>query len=533
MPGSFTFRDTFTTESFLSQTSLTKGAGTGIDDDTLFSAQGGAFTFDKNAINVTSIALQAGQTLKLDVDFGAKNGINAIDTELWVVDAFGKLAASNDVSSADAGSANANDAKLDFTAAAHGLYFIVVTQRNNDYIDGTFGFDNGGSDTGVFQLNMGLAGLPALTSGTSGNDSLTLTAADRRYGAGDGDDAISAADIRSIIDGGAGDDSLYGQSKADILHGGDGGDYLSGYTGNDVLTGGEDSDNLSGGAGADQLFGGGDSDYLNGDDQDDSLWGERGSDNLSGGAGNDTLDGGRGGDYIYHDEGNDICIGGAGRDTYYAYSSATALKINLALTGKQDTGAGLDMLSGIEDVTGSNGYGDTIQGNGAGNSIFGQGGDDYIWGQGGQDNLYGGLGVDRLRGGTGEDYLVGDTGDDVLFGDAGTDSLRGGAGADKLTGGAGGDSFYFDNAAESTQAEQDTIADFSQADGDRINLGQVFPGVLEFRGGGAFLNTGGEVRSADLGAYQRVFVNLDTDVDAEMVIRVNTPGPLVAGDFYL
>ena len=82
MPGNFIFGEEFDTDTFISQTELSDGSGTGIDDPNSFSAQGGAFTFNNNDANITLIALLAGQTLKLDVDFGSDNNIDTMDTRL-------------------------------------------------------------------------------------------------------------------------------------------------------------------------------------------------------------------------------------------------------------------------------------------------------------------------------------------------------------------------------------------------------------------------------------------------------------------
>ena len=127
------------------------------------------------------------------------------------------------------------------------------------------------------------------------------------------------------------------------------------------LTGGSGKDKLTGGAGADTLYG------LGGDD---SLSGLAGEDVLTGGSGNDTLSGGANDDYLMGDAGNDRIDGGTGNDWAGYEDSASAVKVDLALTTAQNTlGAGTDQLVSIESVHGSS-YGDTLMGT-SGANYFG------------------------------------------------------------------------------------------------------------------------------------------------------------------
>jgi Ca2+-binding RTX toxin-like protein len=241
---------------FVSQLTLSKGTGPGIDNSALFTAIGGSFTFSPTDIRVVPIALQAGQVLSLDVDFGTSNNINPIDTKLWLIDANGVVVASNDTSGSDSGSTGTGDPRLSYTATGTGLLFAVVTHKDNGYVAGSFEFDGLGSDTSVFQMNIGLAELPTVTEGTGIDDVLALTSAQRRFDALDGNDSITAADVRNVIDGGRGDDYLSGGGKSDILFGGNGRDQLLGQGSNDVLIGGRGGDDLFGGDGNDQVMGG-------------------------------------------------------------------------------------------------------------------------------------------------------------------------------------------------------------------------------------------------------------------------------------
>lgn len=83
----------------------------------------------------------------------------------------------------------------------------------------------------------------------------------------------------------------------------------------------------------------------------------------------------------------------------------------------------------------------------------------------GVDSLMGTVLGDVIHSNAGNDGLNGMSGDDVLFGDAGNDFLNGASGNDTLSGGAGADYYYF-----APGYGQDTVADFVQSDGDRIDL---------------------------------------------------------------
>ncbi|KAB0506502.1 beta strand repeat-containing protein, partial [Pseudomonas moorei] len=204
-------------------------------------------------------------------------------------------------------------------------------------------------------------------------------------------------------------------------------DYHGAYTASDSH-GGSDSANLTisyqdshiltGTAGNDTLVAGNGDNILNGGD---------GNDILIAGTGNNELHGGAGNDLLYSGPGNDLLDGGIGNDTA-SYAHATAgVTVNLSLLGAQDTlGAGIDTLTGIENLTGSN-YNDTLTGDNNNNIINGGLGNDVLNGGGGDDILIGGLGNNTLTGGSGADtfeWLKGNSGHDVITDFApGTDKL--------------------------------------------------------------------------------------------------------------
>jgi serralysin len=84
-------------------------------------------------------------------------------------------------------------------------------------------------------------------------------------------------------------------------------------------------------------------------------------------------------------------------------------------------------------------------------------------------------GIENLTGSSHGDSLTGDAGNNALSGGAGGDTLTGGAGRDLLTGGAGADAFVFNAAPGAGQV--DRVADFVAAD-DTIWLDRaVFAGL--------------------------------------------------------
>ena len=519
MPGTFNFGSTFSSDYIISQGRASTGAGTGIDNAALDTMLGADFHFNPDDVSISGVALRAGASVALDVDYGGAGGIDNIDTRLYVIDRFGAIVASVDNSALDVGSASGRDPKLSFTAATTGVYYVVVAHRLNLYLDNTFGFNNGGTDGGDFTLNASFSGLTARTTGTNAVDSVSLAVNQRRYDALGGNDSIYANSFATTIDGGGGDDYLQGGTGADTLFGGSGQDSLYGGVGNDLLVGGAGGDYLSGNAGLDVLFGGSGADSINGDEGADEIFGEDDTDYLNDGLGNDKVYGGEGNDYLYSYAGNDILDGGIGSDYVDLYYASAACRVDLQVVAAQNTGAtGIDKIINIEHASGSN---------------F----DDRLFGTALDNTLSGRIGNDVLDGRAGADYLYGNEGDDILVGGTAaqidSDYIDGGLGRDRLTGGGGIDSFSFQTAAHSAGMNFDTISDFSHAQNDRILLYNVYSGTLTFKDGNPF-DGANQVRSVDMGNFQIVHVNLDADLATnEMTIRVLTAAPLVTTDFGL
>ena len=316
--------------------------------------------------------------------------------------------------------------------------------------------------------------------------------------------------------------------------------------------------------GANMLIGSNNADTMNGLAGNDELYSLGGNDTLIGGLGNDTLNGGTGVDTVSY--------------AYAARSVSVGLGSNG--TGSGSAGAGdSDTLANIENLTGSN-YGDWLFGNEGVNALRGGAGADWIRGGAGGDTLAGGSGSDTLdydgsnaavtvhlgqntasgghaqgdvisefesvNGSSFSDTLVGNAGanwlwgelggNDTLRGGAGADRLRGMSGADTLEGGSGADRFYIDEGESGpTAATRDTILDFDETEGDKIDLsgfGQTASGnwQFDFVGGDAFSGIR-QVRVEISGGDTYVSASVDGGVD--MWLKLEGVQTLEANDFIL
>ena len=246
-----------------------------------------------------------------------------------------------------------------------------------------------------------------------------------------------------IITGTPSDDTLFGTPDADTIEGLDGNDTLDGLAGDDTLDGGNGVDTASFGSwgervlaglgntgsgsaqneagtefdfliGIENLTGSGFNDSLNGNNSANVLIGGEGHDLLFGRGGDDELIGGNGDDFLRGSDGADILTGGAGWDRVSSFVTAPTAGISFDLNIQgvaQDTGQGMDVLTGIEHASGTT-LNDTLTGNG---------GDNWLWD--GSDG-------DPLTAGTGDDVLTGGAGNDLLETGGGNDSLSGGLGVD-------------------------------------------------------------------------------------------------------
>ena len=244
------------------------------------------------------------------------------------------------------------------------------------------------------------------------------------------------------------------------------------------MVGGTGADIVRGGAGNDTLGGYYYSTFDGDDGAVDQVFGEAGDDIIvvsagdtgDGGAGNDTITGwggsrlfgGDGDDLLVSSAGSDTLSGGAGVDTV-SFLYASGVTVDLALIAAQNTGAGTDTITGVENLIGSN-YADTLRGNSGANVLRGAGGNDVIDGRAGSDTASyrgdSGVTVDlRLLGqqntvGAGLDTLVsienliGSDNDDTLIGDGSANVLEGGLGTDTINGQGGSDTASYAGASQ-------------------------------------------------------------------------------------
>ncbi len=301
---------------------------------------------------------------------------------------------------------------------------------------------------------------------------------------GAGDNALSGLAGKDILYGLAGDDTLRGDADNDILYGGEGADALFGGLGGDILYGDAGVDNLAGDDGADKLFGGAGADQLSGGLGADRMAGEADIDTLNGGAGNDYLDGGAGAD---------IMTGGADNDVYIVDDSNDQT-IEL-------TGGGYDIVRTAVDgwALAADLEGLELQGSA---DIDGAGND-------GANNLQGNRGANTLSGGLGVDTLNGNDGDDIIVGGLGNDLLRGGLGAD---------AFAVRHVASGV-LETDQIYDFSDAEGDYLDLTDAFAGTLNQVA--AFSKVAGQMTLTFAAGITTVRLDTNGDGKADYQVKIN------------
>ncbi|CAO3409230.1 calcium-binding protein [Azospirillum largimobile] len=496
---------------------------TGSDHDDRLTGDGGANLLDGGAGDDTLAGAGGADTL---------TGGDGTDTADYSASAGG---VSVDLA---AGTAAGGDAEGDLLTGIENLTGsehddLLVGDAGGNLLDGRGGDDTliglGGADTLVGGDGIDLADYSAsaggvsvdLTSGTgTGGDAEgdVLTGIENLTGSAFGDRLTGDA-AANLLDGGAGDDVLAGLDGADTLVGGDGtdlADYSASAAGVTVdLAAGT---GLGGDAEGDLLSG---IENVTGSAHDDRLTGEGGGNLLDGGAGDDTLAGLGGADTL---------VGGDGTDTADYATSGAGVTVDLAAgTGTGGDAEG-DLLSGIENVTGS-AHGDLLSGDAGGNRLDGGAGDDWLSGGAGADALIGGDGTDsadyaasaggvdvNLTSGTGsggdaegdvlsgienlsgsdhDDRLTGDANANRLDGRGGNDTLVGLGGADTLIGGDGIDTAeYLASAAAVTVSLSSGTGSGGDAQGDRLSgienlTGSAFGDRLTGDGGANVLDGAG------------------------------------------
>ncbi|MEM6383112.1 MAG: hypothetical protein AAF739_10595 [Pseudomonadota bacterium] len=320
-----------------------------------------------------------------------------------------------------------------------------------DIIDGGGGDDRLYGDVATLDGSAQLFGGNDIIDGGTGDDLIVgdanrvednsvVTGGDDRLDGEEGDDVIygefqpfTLANPGTVgpggddrIYGGTGDDQLFGQMGDDTIDGGEGNDFIDGGEGEDTLEGGAGDDVLVALLGDDTVDGGthdtvGDTvSYkdaqgfvfvdltLQGSGQQTQAGGFDtliNIENLIGSDFNDALTGDTGANTIEGGDGNDLLDGGGGEDTVSYANASQAVLVDLAQTAQQNTGgAGLDMLSGFENIIGS-AFSDVLFGDSGNNEIFGGDGADTILLLSGTGNGFPAPGTDRIFGEDGDDTI--------------------------------------------------------------------------------------------------------------------------------
>lgn len=218
--------------------------------------------------------------------------------------------------------------------------------------------------------------------------------------------------------------------------------------------------------------------------------GSRLADTISGSNAANVLTGLAGGDVLDGRLGDDTINGGAGIDTASFASAAAGVTVSLRLRAAQDTGQGLDKITGVENLTGS----------------------------------------------SQADRLTGSLRDNVL---------TGGGGADTLTGAGGNDVFDYNAVGQSRPGagERDVIRDFVAHGGNAANADTVDLSDIDARPGGAdnafaFIGTAdffarGQVRFEQNGARTIVEINTGGGLDADMRLDFAGTIAFTEADFVL
>ncbi len=218
-------------------------------------------------------------------------------------------------------------------------------------------------------------------------------------------------------------------------------------------------ENIQGTGGSDTLNLSDDENWAWADSGDDTINAYGGDDHIIPGAGSDTIDGGAGSDWVeYSWESSHELVGPRLQATQGIYADLP----NQTVT---DAWGDTDILMSVENVTGTNSFGDTLIALDSGSTLFGLDGNDTLLGGSGDDELFGDWGDDVLQGNAGNDNLYDSEGSDTVQGGDGADRFFNGGGDDLLTGGNGGDWFFYNNLNPvAPPTGHDTITDFDTSE---------------------------------------------------------------------
>ncbi len=314
------------------------------------------------------------------------------------------------------------------------LVCTIVGTPGKDVLTGTSGDDvicgRGGKDT------IDGAGGNDVLFGENGADTLTGGQGEDAMDGGGGSDTLAydASANSVVIDLGAGT-AIGGDATGDRFAGIENvrgsafPDQLTGDASDNTLVGLGDDDVLAGGAGSDELTGGDGIDSVDyrtspasvaidlaagsasgGDADGDTI---SGIEAALGSAFDDTLTGDTGDNFFLGMGGGDTIDGGDGVDLANYFYSPAAVTVNLNTGVSKGGDAAGDVLTGIENLSGS-AFDDTLTGDANPNSLSGNDGDDTLSGRGQADTLTGGEGVDAFDGGSNTDTCDNVTGESAV-----------------------------------------------------------------------------------------------------------------------
>ncbi len=478
-----------------------------------------------------------------------------------------------------------NVENLTFTGAGD---FSAVGNASANLIEGGAGNDtlNGGGGADIL-------------SGGIGNDTYIVDNAGDTVDetGGNGIDTIMTAlatyslallpDIENLVYTGAAAFAGTGNGAGNAITGGTGNDTLDGGTGDDTLTGGLGNDTYvvdtlndqvieNSGEGTDTIktsaltsyslvgldnvenltYTGAGNFAGTGNDGNNTITGAGGNDTLDGGLGADRLVGGAGNDEYHVNDAGDVVVEGVGggTDTVYASINSYTLAANveaLTFTGAGGfTGTG---NAGANTIIGSSTDANTLDGGAGADSLVGGGGNDIyvvdnlgdqISDSGGTDTVQTTLTAYTLAAnvenltytGATKISATGNGLDNLITGGSGNDTLNGAGGVDTLTGGGGADRFVF---KPGEIVAGDNIADFSHADGDKIDVSAIDANTsvagdqaFTYIDGGAFTGVKGQLHTVLIGGVLTLQgdTNGDGTADFSIIIHGDTP---VVGDFIL
>lgn len=280
-------------------------------------------------------------------------------------------------------------------------------------------------------------------------------------------------DTANSITGGSGNDIIFGGNQADILTGGNG---------NNLIVGGKGNDTLGAGTGNDvYAFGMTDgTDTITDTSGTDAIFIATRGAAMSMLTATDNNNGNSHGDLVIQYNGQQVTVvnhfdGGA--------SGANSIE-SIAFDGGSvygyDLGTASYAISNLDPNNAGGARTVDLSATSVNNFIAGEDGtSNVITGGSAKDLIFGGSQNDTLSGGAGNDLIQGGAGDDILMGGLGNDVLRGGSGADTFKFGAG----------HIGAANLDSILDFSNAEGDKIDISGLLDSIAGVQADGSNINS--------------------------------------------